>query len=182
MIDHGDRFRVIDIYREPSVYDPRLVASVFTRSGFTRPANTTAYAAKDVMTDGNAKAMEFPNISPIPGAGVDILSAFMISSNPSSTPGSFTLMLFNSPQDLASDNAAYAPTNQDMTSFIGLVSFDGSKVNSNSAVYYPIGFGHLYVRLSPSSTSVYGVLIADSAYPPISRENFIIKLYGEIMR
>ena len=61
MIPDNDRFRLIDLWREDDIYDPRLVASVFSTSGFTRPANTTAYAAKDVMTPSrgteNAKLM-----------------------------------------------------------------------------------------------------------------------------
>ena len=177
-----DRYRIIDLWREEDIYDPRLVASVFSTSGFTRPANTTAYAAKDVMTDGVKKAMEFQNISPIPGAAVDILNALLISSNPAATPGSFTLLLFDSPQDLATDNTAYSPTNADMSAFLGAIYFDSYNGNAISTAYFVSAFGHLYARLSQGSTSLYGVLVSNAAYTPISNENFHIKLFGEIVR
>ena len=177
-----DRYRIIDLWREEDIYDPRLVASVFSTSGFTRPANTTAYAAKDVMTDGVKKAMEFPNFSPVPGAAIDLLNAIMISSNPAASPGAFELLLFDSPQDLATDNSAYSPANSDILEVVGVVGFDSYNVNANSTVYSMATFGHLYTRLAPGSTSLYGVLVAMSAYTPISRENFHIKLWGEMIR
>ena len=177
-----DNYRIIDLWREENVYDPRLVASVFSTSGFTRPANTTAYAAKDVMTDGVKKAMEFPNLSPVPGAAIDILNAIMISSNPAASPGAFELLLFDSPQDLAADNSAYSPSNSDIRELVGVIGFDSYNVNAVSAVYSMATFGHLYVRLAPGSTSLYGVLVAMSAYSPISVENFHIKLWGEMVR
>jgi len=177
-----DRYRIIDLWREEDIYDPRLVASVFSTSGFTRPANTTAYAAKDVMTDGVKKSMEFPNFSPVPGSAIDLLNAIMISSNPAASPGAFELLLFDSPQDLATDNSAYSPSNSDILEVVGVVGFDSYNVNANSAVYSMATFGHLYTRLAPGSTSLYGVLVAMSAYTPISAENFHIKLWGEMVR
>ncbi|DBA35292.1 TPA_asm: hypothetical protein vir556_00028 [dsDNA virus vir556] len=182
MIPDNDRFRLIDLWREDDIYDPRLVASVFSTSGFTRPANTTAYSAKDVMTDGVKKAMEFPNFSPVPGAAIDILNAIMISSNPAASPGAFELLLFDSPQDLAADNSAYSPSNSDILELLGVVCFDSYNVNAISSVYHLASFGHLYVRLAPGSTSLYGVLVSTAAYTPISTENFHIKLWGEMVR
>ena len=173
---------IMDLWREPHVYDPRLVASVQSQASFTRLAGTTAYAAKDVMTDAVKRSLEFKNFSPIPGAGVDITNAIMISSNPAASPGSFTLMLYDMPQDLATDNAAYAPALSDMVRCVGLIAFDGYKVNSIGCVYYPVAFGHQYVRLAPGETSLYGVLVADGAYTPISVESFSVKLWGEIVR
>lgn len=182
MKQHDDNYRIIDLWREDDIYDPRLVASVFSTSGFTRPADNTAYSAKDVMTDGVKKAMEFPNFSPVPGAAIDILNAIMISSNPAASPGAFELLLFDSPQDLATDNSAYSPSNSDIRELVGVIGFDSYNVNAISAVYSMATFGHLYVRLAPGSTSLYGVLIAMSAYSPISVENFQIKLWGEMVR
>lgn len=182
MIPDNDRFRLIDLWREDDIYDPRLVASVFSTSGFTRPANTTAYSAKDVMTDGVKKAMEFPNFSPVPGAAIHILNAIMISSNPAASPGAFELLLFDSPQDLAADNSAYSPSNSDILELLGVVRFDRYNVNAISSVYHPASFGRLYARLAPGSTSLYGVLVSTAAYTPISTENFHIKLWGEMVR
>lgn len=182
MIPDNDRFRLIDLWREDDIYDPRLVASVFSTSGFTRPADTTAYSAKDVMTDGVKKAMEFPNFSPVPGAAIHILNAIMISSNPAASPGAFELLLFDSPQDLAADNSAYSPSNSDILELLGVVCFDSYNVNAISSVYHPASFGRLYVRLAPGSTSLYGVLVSTAAYTPISTENFHIKLWGEMVR
>lgn len=182
MIPDNDRFRLIDLWREDDIYDPRLVASVFSTSGFTRPANTTAYSAKDVMTDGVKKAMEFPNFSPVPGAAIHILNAIMISSNPAASPGAFELLLFDSPQDLAADNSAYSPSNSDILELLGVVCFNSYNVNAISSVYHPASFGRLYARLAPGSTSLYGVLVSTAAYTPISTENFHIKLWGEMVR
>jgi hypothetical protein len=182
MIQDNDRLRIIDLWREDDIYDPRLVASVFSTSSFTRPANVTAYAAKDVMTDSVQKAMEFPNFSPIPGAAIDILNAILISSNPASSPGSFALLLFDSSQYLAADNAAYSPSSSDISHIIGVIYFDGVRYNAKSNVYYPVSFGHLYVRLAHGSTSLYGVLVSTSGYTPASSENLFIKLWGEIVR
>jgi hypothetical protein len=182
MNPHDDNYRIIDLWREEDIYDPRLVASVVSTSGFTRPANTTAYAAKDVMTDGVKKAMEFPNFSPVPGAAIYILNAIMISSNPAASPGVFELLLFDSPQNLATDNSAYSPANSDILAAVGVIGFNSYNVNAISAIYHPASFCHLYVRLAPGSTTLYGVLVSTSAYTPISAENFHIKLWGEMIR
>jgi hypothetical protein len=182
MIQDNDRLRIIDLWREDDIYDPRLVASVFSTSSFTRPANVTAYAAKDVMTDSVQKAMEFPNFSPIPGAAIDILNAILISSNPAASPGSFALLLFDSPQDLATDNSAYSPTGADIQSSVGMIYFDSYNSNAKSTLYHVASFNHLYVRLAPGQTSLWGVLVSVGAYTPISLENFTIKLWGEIVR
>lgn len=158
------------------------VASVSSSAGFTRSTDTTPYSAKDVMTDSAHQAMEFANISPIAGAAIDILNTILISSNPTTSPGAFALLLFDASQDLANDNAPYAPPDTDILNIVGVIYFDGVRYTANNTVYYPTSFGHLYVKLSSASTSLYGVLISTSAYTPASGEKFDIKLFGEMVR
>jgi hypothetical protein len=170
----------------PSLVDGKIpvnqVASVSSSAGFTRLANTTPYSAKDVMTDSAHQAMEFANISPVAGAAIDILNVILISSNPTTSPGAFALLLFDATQNLATDNSAYAPSDEDIAKIVGVINFDGVRYTENNTIYYPASFGHLYVKPAAGSTSLYGVLISTSAYTPASGEKFDIKLFGEMVR
>lgn len=158
------------------------VDSVSSSVSFTRPADATAYAAKDVVTDGNHIAMAFNGISPVAGAAIDILNAILISSAPTTSPGAFALLLFDTTQTLVADNEPYAPSDTDILNVVGVIYFDGIRYTANNTVYYPTSFGHLYVKLASGSTSLYGVLISTSAYTPASGEKFDIKLFGEMIR
>ena len=171
-----------DLWREPTVYDPRLVAAFKSSASVTKSAGTTAYAQNDVITDGNAKTMIFKDIAPIPGAGVDILGSMLISTNAPTTPSQFSLLLFDRPMSIAADNSAFAPTNEELRRLKGIIVYSQYKKFSANTVYYPDSFGHCYCRLDPTYKDLFGVLIADAAYTPASYETFRPVVYGEMVR
>ena len=173
---------IFSLFREPSIYDPQLVASVVTSSSVTKSSGTTAYAQNDVVTDGNAKTMIFKDASPIPGGALDIFGAYLFSTNAPTTPGAFSLLLFDRPMSIAADNAAFAPTNEELRRLKGIIVFSQYKKFSANTVYYPDNFGHCYVRLDPGYKDLFGVLITDAAYTPASMESFRSVIMGDIMR
>lgn len=82
---------------------------------FTRPNDTTAYATNDAVTNStsNATAITFANAARVAAGSGVILSARLVKSAPSSSPGGaaasgFRLWLYGSmPASVTADNAAF---------------------------------------------------------------------------
>ncbi len=161
---------------------------------FTRPANVTAYAAGDVITD-TTTMMSFTRAARITNsAGGEICSAILISSAASSTLQA-ELYLFDTAFTIAEDNAAFNPSDTQIKGFVGVVPFYnqatmGDLTNTNppadfkAAADYPLAsntifqvsdLGIIYQCASGSAT-LFGVLVARNAYTPASGETFTIKL------
>ena len=173
---------IMDLFREPSVYDPRLVASFVSSASITKSSGTAAYSQNDVITDGKAQTMVFKDVAPTPGAGVDILNSMLISTNAPTSPSQFSLLLFDRPMAIAADNSAFAPSNEELRRLKGIIVYSQYKKFSANTVYYPDSFGHCFVRLDPVYKDLFGVLIVDAAYTPASMESFRSVIYGEMMR
>ena len=173
---------IMDLFREPAVYDPRLVASFVSSASVTKAADTTAYQQNDVITDSKAQTMVFKDVAPTPGAGVEILNSILISTNAPTSPSAFSLLLFDRPMSIVADNSPFAPSNDELRRLKGIIVYSQYKKFSANTVYYPGSFGHCFVRLDPVYKDLFGVLIADAAYTPVSLESFRSIIYGEMMR
>lgn len=138
---------------------------------FTRPNNTTAYAAGDVLgSDTTASsALEFANIAGVAGQDILITSAQLqidVSAIPSGMT-SFRLYLYSvTPPSAYADNAAWDLPSGDRASYLGYVDL-GAPADLGSTLYVEVNQINKHVRLS--TTSLFAYLVTNSAYTPTAQ-------------
>ena len=145
-----------------------------TFSRFTRPANTTTYAAADVIADSASAAtiQTFTGCAE-PGGGGLINSCILIQSAAVSTKLVADLFLFHTaPTAYGNDNAAFTPTDAEMDNCVGVVTIDGSvagnvKIGSGNVAIQSLNIGIVY-KTAVNDGALYGVLVARNAYVPTS--------------
>lgn len=149
-------------------------------AGFTRPADTTAYAAKDSMCNATASTMapmEFTGMGLQSGVGGVIHSARIFKSQDSVTNANFRLHLYNATFTPAGDNAALTLVYADLAKYIGYIDF-ASAVDIGdhniSVATLPVPALIPYI---PAATSLFGQLEALAAYTPASAETFVVHLW-----
>lgn len=148
----------------------------------TRPADTTAYTAGDVIADSTSAAtvLKFNRASG-DGSGGVIRSAMMASSIAPGTKLNADLFLFDTaPTAYGNDNEAFALSDADLLNCVGVISLDGTTAANvktgtlncvviNQALAMP-------VKSLVNDRCLYGVLVARNAYTPGSGEVLTIKL------
>jgi len=147
---------------------------------FTRPADTTAYADGDTVCNSTSAPtiMTFSNVARAGGLGAVLQSALLIMSTAAATAGDFDLLLFDTSITMSNDNAAFSPSDSDVEKAVAVIQFrgttNGSKLAAN--IVYDAGAISRSVKCAASSTSLYGVLVARSAYVPGNAEVFRVRL------
>lgn len=142
----------------------------------TRPADTTTYTIGDVV---GASSFQLGALGAGLGLGGEAKSAACITSANVTTKPDLQLWLFSAAvASVTADNAAFAPTDAEMTTFLGRIDFPvasfkvanaGSAAAGNAACI-ATGF------VIPLPTYVFGVLVVQNAYVPVSAEVFTINL------
>lgn len=142
----------------------------------TRPANTTAYAAGDVV-GATAAAITFPSMGPsgkeimITSAAFEIDAAAIISGETS-----YRLYLYNvTPPSALADNAAFDIPSGDRASFLGFVDL-GTPVDLGSTLY--VEGNAINKQLTLSGTSLFGYLVTNGAFTPTSARVHKITLHS----
>ena len=155
-----------------------------TFDGFTRPENTTAYAAGDVVSGATAAVMKFSKCAGQGGQGGSVRSVMIISSADQTTKLDADLWLFDAAPAIADDNAAFAPTDAEILTVVGVVSVVGTTA-ANTKVGLTTGTGNqvfindgldIPFACAKTDAALYGILVARNAYTPVSAEVFRIKL------
>lgn len=185
--------------------EKRVSAGGFTPdcfATFTRPADTTAYAAGDIVANSTTGAsvvpLRFPALRVPNGSGV-ITGARMLKSDDDLVNASFRLWVFaNQPFAAAgypADNAALTLTYAALQSFVGYFDFTSfvDAGSANVAVANPsrniAPFSCARSQRMPTSDTItvggvtydgtqllYGVLEARAAYTPGNAEQFTVWL------
>lgn len=149
---------------------------------FTRPADTAAYAAGDVVNNSTTA----PVIMTFAGAvntdfqmGV-IAQATLIDSSNVATKLDCELWLFDTTITMDNDNAAFTPTDAELATLVGIIPFGTSywKVgdSTSNAVCHVQGLA-IPFNVIHASNALYGVLVARAAYTPVSAEAFTVRLH-----
>lgn len=185
--------------------EKRVSAGGFTPdcfATFTRPSDTTAYAAGDIVANSTTGAsvvpLRFPALRTANGSGV-ITGGRVIKSDDDLTNASFRLWIFSRQPFAAAgypaDNAALTLTYAAMQSFVGMIDFTTfiDAGSANVAVANPtrnlLPFNCSRAQRMPTSDTItvggvtydgtqllYGVLEARAAYTPASAEQFTVWL------
>lgn len=160
-----------------------------TWADFTRPADTTAYAAGDVIADSTSAAttITFPGCAGNADETGRIVSALLMDGANQATKLNADLFLFHTaPASYGNDNGAFTPTDAEMNNLVGAISLDGTTAANLKEGDATSGAGgnvliqqtglSIPFRCVAGSTKLYGVLVARNVYTPVSGETFRIKL------
>jgi hypothetical protein len=133
----------------------------------TRPNDTAAYAANDVIgaATGSTAAVEFTNVGPsggnifITSAEFEVRAAALISGETS-----YRLHLYSvTPPSALGDNAAHDLPSGDRASYLGYISL-GTPVDLGSTLY--VGTDGINKHIKLAGTSLFGYLVTIGAFTP----------------
>lgn len=146
---------------------------------FTRPANTTAYTAGDVISDDGttAKCMEF-------AVGRTGRVESVIVGMEETDTLDMELWLFDAEPTNFADNAVLALVTGDVPKVVGRFTLPNAvktTVGTNVNIYMPVGpiLADMVARLTPfvsANGKLYGLLVTRSAYTPLSAAKVHVKL------
>ena len=139
-----------------------------SKATITRPADTTAYAAGDVV-GATAAAIEFKYAGPDDGHIIITDADFEIdvTAVPSGMT-SFRLYLYSAtPPSALADNAAFDLPSGDRASFLGHVDL-GTPVDIGSTLWVQTSQINRHVKLAAGTTSLFGYLVTAAAFTPSS--------------
>jgi hypothetical protein len=157
-------------------------------ASFTRPADTTAYAAGDLVanstTAGSVVPLSFTSAVRTAGDCVRIERARVSKNSTGLTNASFLLHLFeSSPTVSVGDNGVFNNVNvlatNNVLNYVGSIAVIISNSGSDGATGAGVPSIGSAITISPTSgTTIFGLVQASAAYTPVSGEVFTIALEG----
>lgn len=158
--------------------------TTFVSDSITRPANTTAYAAGDVISEvtNNDHFTFLKAVNTVPGKSTGTLNTVrLISSANQSTKLDAELWLFHTDIAEVADNSAFAPTDAEVATLVAIVSLPDSmwlvgNATSGAGGNAVIEVTEMNIPIKGDSGTIYGQLVARNAYTPVSGEIFTCQL------
>lgn len=155
-------------------------------SALTRPADTTDYAAGDVISAATSND-HFTFLDAARSGGKNkqlggaIATARLHSSANVAVKLDSELWLFREDIAEVADNSAFAPTDAEMLTLIGVIDFNLANWKEGNAT---VGAGgnavveafNLGLAFKSATTTIYGQLVARNAYIPVTGEIFTVEL------
>ena len=140
-----------------------------TTATITRPSNTTAYTAGDVVGDtGGSAIMSLTAAGPTAGF-VIIQSVSLIFSDITvpSGMGAFRVHLYSASPTAIADNAAFDLVSGDRASYLGFVDLAAPQ-DLGSTIYTQVDYPGRLVKLAAASTTLFAEIETRNAYTPVS--------------
>jgi hypothetical protein len=135
----------------------------------TRPSNTTAYTAGDVVGDtGGSAILTLSSIGPS-GGYILIQSAALIfgDSTVPSGMGAFRIHLFSSSSTAIADNAPFDLTSGERDAYMGYIDLSAPQ-DLGSTIYTQVDYPGRLVKLAAASTTLFVEIETRGAYTPVS--------------
>jgi len=148
-----------------------------TTAANTRPNDTTAYAANDIVGAAPAANMIFGNMSNETGGCFLITGVRLridVASIPSGMDG-FRLHLYNEAPTAIADNAAYNLSSGDRSKYLGYITI-GAPVDFGDTLFAQDDNINFSGKLASGSTTIYGVLETLGAYTPSAETVYTVTL------
>jgi len=151
------------------------------RASLTRPANTTAYAAGDVLAAADDSHLTFEEAFKVKKLSGSISTARCHSSANVATKADLELWLFHTDITEVGDNEAFAPSDAAMLTLIGVIDFATANwrigtVTSGGGGNAVCEVKNIGLALRGAGTTMYGVLVHRGSYSPVSGEIFTVDL------
>lgn len=152
---------------------------------FTRPADTTAYAANDEVsnstTQASAEALNFANVAKGPTGSGYVVGGKLVTSGDTVASGSFRLWLFTAAPTMVGDNAPYGLLNSEREEIVGYLDFT-LETEDTTAGDTAVAFNHasrIPFQCALGDADLYGVLVAEAAYTPGNAQTYYVELLCE---
>lgn len=165
------------------------VASNVIKSGveLIRPADTTAYTAKDTISDSTSSptVLTFANFARInQGSGLIVRARLM--TDQKTNTAQYRLHLFHTAPTAIADNSPYLLLYANAANRIGQIDFgamatEDASNSTSAATMRPSSDGsygtpNLWFQADPGSRAIYGILETLSGFTPASGQKFYIEL------
>lgn len=163
-------------------YSGKLVTAQLTGSlvkqsdTITRPANTTAYAAGDVVGESPAANLSFTSVQDA-GNGFVVLGARIridVNAIPSGMTG-FRLHLYDAAPTAIADNAAYNLPAADRGKYLGYITLSTIR-DLGDTVFVEEDNLNFTGKLASGSADLYGILETVGAFTPSSATVYTVTL------
>lgn len=146
-------------------------------STITRPSNTTAYTAGDVVGDTSGSAII--TLSSIgPSGGYVLIQSVSLVFSDSSVPsgmGAFRLHLYQTSPTAIADNAAFDLVSGERSGYMGYVDIP-APTDFGSSLYTQSDYPGRLVKLTSASTTLYAELETRGAYTPVSASTVDVRV------
>lgn len=148
--------------------------------GKTRPADTTTYAAGDVIAESvsGATVWTFPGFARASGLGGILQSAELIGSVAQTLKLDAELWLFDTAPATQNDNAVWNPSDAELEACVGFIPFPTAnwKTAGANGLIQADGIAKA-LQCAAGTTSLFGILVARNAYVPTSGEKWTVRLH-----
>ena len=150
------------------------------KAQFTRPNDTTAYAAGDVVGPAVTGNLVFSSTDPTMKLGENVIfNRASLRADVAALPtgmGSLRLHLFDSAPTAIADNAAFNLIEADRDKYLGYIDFDTMQ-DLGDTLYITMPSLNFQAKIGITSTTLYGVLQTLSGYTPTASAVKTITLY-----
>ena len=143
----------------------------------TRPSNTTAYTAGDVVGDTNGSAIiTLSSIGPS-GGYVLVQSVALIFSDTAVISGmaAFRLHFYSASPTAIADNAAFDLVSGERANYMGFVDL-AAPVDFGSSLYTQTDYPGRLIKLATGSSTLYCELETKGAYTPASASTIDVRV------
>lgn len=152
----------------------------------TRPNDAAPYAAGDVIGSATGPGptthvIDFSAIVKAAGGSGLVSTALLIDSANQATPPQLELWIFTAAPAAQADNTAFAVSDLEIASLVGIVPLTTARVGNagaaaagNLAIQSDVA--SLVFKCAGGSQDLYGVLVVRNAYTPVAQEVFTLKV------
>lgn len=167
----------VDVLSMPAVQTYGTTFSCST--DITRPADTTAYAVNDALSDSTSAptsgGFTFTSAARQSGGSGIILGAMICTSNDAGTLLQGEIIVFNQSVTNVNDNAAFAVSDSEIKTFVCKIPFTLEDMGNNGAYYVP----NLNYPFTCVGTANLRFLVrVKNAYTPASAEVITVRIDG----
>lgn len=140
-----------------------------TTATITRPSNTTAYTAGDVVGDTGGSAI-ISLTAAGPTAGFVIIQSISLVFSDSTVPagmGAFRVHMYSASPTAIADNAPFDLVSGERASYLGFVDLAAPQ-DLGSTIYTQVDYPGRLVKLAAASTTLFAEIETRGAYTPVS--------------
>ncbi len=143
----------------------------------TRPSNTTAYTAGDVVGDTGGSAI-ISLASAGPSAGFVLAQSISLVFSDSVVPagmGAFRVHFYNASPTAIADNAAFDLVSDDRALYMGYVDLPAPQ-DLGSSLYTQTDYSGRLLKLGTASTTLFAEIETRGAYTPVSASTVTLRI------
>ena len=148
-----------------------------TTATITRPSNTTAYTAGDVVGDtGGSAILTLTSVGPT--AGFVIIQSISLVFSDSVVPsgmGAFRVHLYSASPTAIADNAAFDLVSGERANYMGYIDLPTPQ-DFGSTLYTQADYPGRLVKLAAASTSLFAEIETRGAYTPVSASTVTLRV------